>query len=77
MKFMNMSPCGPFLQEMWGNLGLPKFGAFWGGVSGTRSESLQFSLHRFRRFKYVAIPWVVVRPLLNGVAAVPIVPNAV
>src|SRR6266700_3728177 len=76
---MNISPFGPLVHETSGNVGFPKFGCSALGVSGTKSEPLQSSVspQMWRRLSQWPISCVAERPLLNGAAAVPTVPNAV
>src|SRR5262245_22975694 len=76
---MNISPSGPLLQEILGNVGLPKLASSALGVSATRSDPEQsgVSPQMCRRFRKWPTSCVAERPLLNGAAAVPDVPNAV
>ena len=75
---MNRSPFGPLLQVTCGNVGTPKFGPAWLGVSSTSSvppQPVPSSPQMWHRFSQWPISWVVVRPRSNGAAAVPVVPK--
>src|SRR5215470_16122625 len=76
---MNISPLGPLLQVMCGNVGTPKFGNCAFGVSATWSvpEQSLVSPQMWLRFNQCPTSCVAVRPRLNGALAVPVVPNAV
>ena len=77
---MNMSPCGPLLQEMEGNSGQPTFEPPWFGVSLTLSDPRQpsrSSPQMWSRFSQWPTSWVAVRPRSKGASTIPVVPKAV